>query len=182
MEQTDSRVNEGKSEEEEVKEENQTKDSNFECNICLDFIREPVVTYCGHLYCWPCIFAWIEHGEKPCPVCKSAVSKEKLIPIYGKENKNQVDPRTQIPDRPVGQRTEPTAQPNQHMFQVNAMVDGFSLVGGSGVGLFPLLMSSFTQPYGSAPPGAQSLEEDRQSALPRLFMACGMALVLLLLM
>jgi hypothetical protein len=30
--------------------------SPFECNICLELAREPVVTYCGHLYCWPCLY------------------------------------------------------------------------------------------------------------------------------
>ena len=24
----------------------------FECNICLEDVREPIVTQCGHLYCW----------------------------------------------------------------------------------------------------------------------------------
>jgi E3 ubiquitin-protein ligase RNF5 len=28
----------------------------FECNICYELSREPVVTYCGHLYCWPCLY------------------------------------------------------------------------------------------------------------------------------
>ncbi|CAN0221132.1 unnamed protein product, partial [Ectocarpus fasciculatus] len=32
------------------------EDSYFECNICLDGVREPVVTRCGHLFCWPCLY------------------------------------------------------------------------------------------------------------------------------
>ena len=29
---------------------------NFDCNVCYDTAREPVVTMCGHLYCWPCLY------------------------------------------------------------------------------------------------------------------------------
>jgi hypothetical protein len=36
------------------------KDENdaglFECNICLEMAKEPIVTLCGHLFCWPCLF------------------------------------------------------------------------------------------------------------------------------
>jgi len=28
----------------------------FECKICLEEACEPVVTRCGHLYCWACIY------------------------------------------------------------------------------------------------------------------------------
>ena len=28
----------------------------FECNICLDLASHPVITLCGHLYCWPCLY------------------------------------------------------------------------------------------------------------------------------
>mmetsp|Transcript_11894 Transcript_11894/g.46063 ORF Transcript_11894/g.46063 Transcript_11894/m.46063 type:complete len:139 (-) Transcript_11894:2778-3194(-) len=30
--------------------------SYFECNICLELAQEPIVTQCGHLYCWSCIY------------------------------------------------------------------------------------------------------------------------------
>jgi len=66
----------------------------FDCNICLDSVQDPVVTLCGHLYCWPCIYKWIQFqnasSEKPeyqnpqCPVCKAEVSQKTLVPLYGR--------------------------------------------------------------------------------------------------
>jgi E3 ubiquitin-protein ligase RNF5 len=67
---------------------------DFECNICLDSVHDPVVTLCGHLFCWPCIYKWLEvqgvssetHEPLPqqCPVCKSEVSQDTLVPLYGR--------------------------------------------------------------------------------------------------
>jgi E3 ubiquitin-protein ligase RNF5 len=31
----------------------ESKESLFECNICLDTASQPVITLCGHLFCWP---------------------------------------------------------------------------------------------------------------------------------
>ncbi|KAL7216019.1 hypothetical protein ACSBR1_028044 [Camellia fascicularis] len=66
----------------------------FDCNICLDSVQDPVVTLCGHLYCWPCIYKWIHFQsvsaenpdqQKPqCPVCKAQVSQRSLVPLYGR--------------------------------------------------------------------------------------------------
>ncbi|XP_031113144.1 E3 ubiquitin-protein ligase RMA1H1-like [Ipomoea triloba] len=67
----------------------------FDCHICLDPVQDPVVTFCGHLYCWPCIYKWIhsqtvvsedteEHKHPQCPVCKAEVSEKTLIPLYGR--------------------------------------------------------------------------------------------------
>lgn len=71
-------------------ETNSSSDA-FECNICLDLVQDPVVTFCGHLYCWPCIYRWISScNENPdpeqaqCPVCKADVSEKTLIPLYGR--------------------------------------------------------------------------------------------------
>ncbi|KAI6232652.1 Zinc finger domain containing protein [Aphelenchoides fujianensis] len=81
--------------------------SKFDCNICLEAANDPVVSLCGHLYCWPCLHQWLEiKASNPfCPVCKSVISKEKVVPIYGKSGDN-TDPRTKAPPRPAGQRTE----------------------------------------------------------------------------
>ncbi|WMV49050.1 hypothetical protein MTR67_042435 [Solanum verrucosum] len=67
----------------------------FECNICLDLANDPVVTLCGHLYCWPCIYKWIQlhsiPSENPsqrhlqCPVCKADVSERSMVPLYGRD-------------------------------------------------------------------------------------------------
>lgn len=64
----------------------------FDCNICLESAHEPVVTLCGHLYCWPCIYKWLhvqsaslasdEHPQ--CPVCKSEISHTAMVPLYGR--------------------------------------------------------------------------------------------------
>lgn len=34
----------------------------FDCNICLESVEDPVVTQCGHLYCWKCLYKWFEPG------------------------------------------------------------------------------------------------------------------------
>jgi E3 ubiquitin-protein ligase RNF5 len=67
----------------------------FECNICLDTASQPVITLCGHLFCWSCIYQWITSSTRlcnTCPVCKSGIQQEKLIPIYTRGGDN-VDPR-----------------------------------------------------------------------------------------
>ncbi|KAA8526837.1 hypothetical protein F0562_008934 [Nyssa sinensis] len=106
----------------------------FECNICLDSVHDPVVTLCGHLYCWPCIYKWLhvqssalESDEQPkCPVCKANISHSSLVPLYGRgtspsesdAKKPQLD--LVIPRRPpaLGVHTvvtSMTSHPNQQL-------------------------------------------------------------------
>ncbi|KIY95969.1 RING finger protein [Monoraphidium neglectum] len=86
-------------------------ESAFECNICLDLAKEPVVTLCGHLFCWPCLYRWmqVQSYTRACPVCKAGVEVDKVIPIYGRGS--DFDPRQAeavkvqpVPPRPAGQR------------------------------------------------------------------------------
>ena len=37
----------------------------FECNVCLELASEPVVTLCGHLYCWPCLYRCVSAALQP---------------------------------------------------------------------------------------------------------------------
>ncbi|KAK4584380.1 hypothetical protein RGQ29_022205 [Quercus rubra] len=108
---------------------------DFECNICFELAQDPIVTLCGHLFCWPCLYRWLHHHShsQECPVCKAIVEEEKLVPLYGR-GKTQTDPRSKsypgidIPNRPAGQRpaTAPPPEPNQFNFSNY----GFGLVGG----------------------------------------------------
>lgn len=119
-------------------------DSMYVCNICLDIAKDAVVSMCGHLYCWPCLNCWLE--TKPvsskCPVCKAAISKEKVIPLYGRNSEKQQDPRAKIPPRPQGQRTEPDANVGFQGFQ-NFDQGGFHLSFGIGAFPFGFFASSF---------------------------------------
>ena len=51
---------------------------------------------------WPCIFQWMEaRRQSPtCPVCKSVIDKERLIPLYGRGNSTGADPRYTDPATP----------------------------------------------------------------------------------
>lgn len=92
----------------------------MDCNICLDCVQDPVVTFCGHLYCWPCIYKWIHFQSAvsedshqvhiQCPVCKAKVSKETLIPLHGRvrntkpSKRRAPQPGQVIPQRPHNPR------------------------------------------------------------------------------
>jgi len=85
--------------------------SPLECNICYEESIEPVTTHCGHIFCWSCVYKWIEvkRGNAECPNCKNTITKEKLIPLYPKnydENKRNSDAPNGVPKRPLASREE----------------------------------------------------------------------------
>ncbi|CAL9690808.1 unnamed protein product [Knipowitschia caucasica] len=110
--------------------------ATFECNICLDTARDAVISLCGHLFCWPCLHQWLETrpSRQQCPVCKAGISRDKVIPLYGRGSSSQDDPRLKTPPRPPGQRTEPESRGGGGMFQ--GLGDtGFHM--SFGIGAFP---------------------------------------------
>ncbi|XP_027347145.1 E3 ubiquitin-protein ligase RMA1H1-like [Abrus precatorius] len=121
----------------------------FECNICLECVREPVVTLCGHLYCWPCIYKWLhfqritleneQEEKRQCPVCKSEVSQSSLVPLYGRgPSTTSSGGKTHkvgmvIPQRPKGPRLHNTTSvyyhpnnPYHHSQQFNSISNGYT--------------------------------------------------------
>lgn len=133
---------------------------DFECNICFDLAQDPIVTLCGHLYCWPCLYRWLRlHSQShECPVCKALIQEEKLVPLYGR-GRTSTDPRSkpipgvEIPSRPAGQRPETAPPPVSNAFPnlgfghvggffpgATASFGNFTMSAGFG-GLFPSLFS-----------------------------------------
>lgn len=108
-----------KSSSEVIADSDRNASSGFDCNICLDWVQDPVVTLCGHLYCWPCIYKWLhfqstsldnEQQKPQCPVCKSEVSQSSLVPLYGRgqtamPSTEKLRQGTVIPQRPHGPRS-----------------------------------------------------------------------------
>lgn len=99
----------------DVEKDSGDKESFFDCNICLDLARDPVLTSCGHLYCWACLYRWlhVDVTVKECPVCKGEVTDENVIPIYGRGNnthKPDEDPSFKVPLRPHARRIESLRQ------------------------------------------------------------------------
>ncbi|MCJ1397118.1 peroxisome biogenesis factor 10 [Xylographa trunciseda] len=52
------------------------------CTLCLEELKDPSVTTCGHVFCWSCIADWIR--EKPeCPLCRQAILSQHILPLRG---------------------------------------------------------------------------------------------------
>eukprot|EP01006_Ploeotia_vitrea_P021869 TRINITY_DN54282_c0_g1_i1.p2 TRINITY_DN54282_c0_g1~~TRINITY_DN54282_c0_g1_i1.p2 ORF type:complete len:179 (-),score=34.21 TRINITY_DN54282_c0_g1_i1:1399-1911(-) len=148
---------------------------NFECNICFDPAKEPVVTVCGHLFCWKCLFEWIEKKEE-CPVCKAGCDKTKIIPMYGRGNAKPKDQGADIPERPKGRRP-----PNNTDSWRDRFFGGFQGGGGGGfgggssfffVGGFPFMpMFMWSSGGGGQQPAQPMTPEERRAMKSKLIIA-----------
>ncbi|KAL9236406.1 hypothetical protein vseg_011082 [Gypsophila vaccaria] len=110
--------------------ESGSSDSAFNCSICFESAHDPVVTLCGHLYCWACIFKWLhvqtsssEPGhQQACPVCKASISDSSMIPLYCNSPSNtDSSPRNPrrdaIPPRPTSSGLQISNQLPSNLFQ-----------------------------------------------------------------
>eukprot|EP00026_Physarum_polycephalum_P010093 Phypoly_transcript_10244.p1 GENE.Phypoly_transcript_10244~~Phypoly_transcript_10244.p1 ORF type:complete len:202 (+),score=40.01 Phypoly_transcript_10244:45-650(+) len=188
-----SSTNENNNNNNENNNANNEENSMFECNICLEQSTEPVITLCGHLFCWVCIYKWMQTQQRPqCPVCKSAITTEKLIPLYGR-GKEQNDPRKKIPEgmpnRPSGHHAEPSPHhPHQNFgFSPFGTPLASGQVGGisfsAGIGFFPSLFglqfqfpNNPTYSHNTPPP-----PEDPHLFISRMFLLLAIFILIFLL-
>ncbi|KAL7717005.1 RING-type E3 ubiquitin transferase [Entamoeba marina] len=140
---------------ENVNIDDQNNSPSFQCMICLDQAKNAVVTQCGHMYCWECLEQWLNQ-QHTCPICKSEVTKENVIPIYN--SADSTDPRNS--SRPSGHYTEPPPQQPRNQFPFAPFLAGnvsmFSM--GFGSGGFVMNMNTNTRNR----PQRQLTEEERQ--------------------
>ncbi|USP79689.1 hypothetical protein yc1106_06963 [Curvularia clavata] len=56
--------------------------ANRKCTLCLEEMKDPSVTTCGHVFCWTCIGDWAR--EKPeCPLCRQTCLVQHVLPLRG---------------------------------------------------------------------------------------------------
>lgn len=154
----------------------------FECNICLDTARDAVVSMCGHLFCWPCLHQWLETrpNRQTCPVCKAGISRDQVVPIYGRGSNDKRDPRDKLPPRPQGQRAEPEVQGGFPGFGFND--GGFHMSFGIGAFPFGMFASTFNFNNGRpAPPPPGSVQHREEQILSKFFLLVAMLFIVWLL-
>lgn len=172
----------------------------FDCSICLDFAVDPVVTLCGHLYCWPCIYKWMQVENttpQQCPVCKSPLSQNTLVPLY---SRGSTKPRTKtegldIPSRPAVLRDviassaanndglhPPMQQHHHHHYYPLQLGTAGGVLGGLAIAILPLVtrnnqnagemyMSRLNHLMPSATSASQRMQERRvEDSLHQIWM------------
>lgn len=52
------------------------------CTLCLEAMKDPAVTTCGHVFCWSCVGDWLR--EQPmCPLCRQSALVQHVLPLRG---------------------------------------------------------------------------------------------------
>uniref|UniRef100_A0A452RJ21 E3 ubiquitin-protein ligase RNF n=1 Tax=Ursus americanus TaxID=9643 RepID=A0A452RJ21_URSAM len=131
---------------------------------------------------WPCLHQWLETrpNRQVCPVCKAGISRDKVIPLYGRGSTGQQDPREKTPPRPQGQRPEPE---NRGGFQGFGFGDGgFQMSFGIGAFPFGIFATAFNINDGRPPPAVPGTPQyvDEQF-LSRLFLFVALVIMFWLL-
>ncbi|XP_013107963.1 TNF receptor-associated factor 6 [Stomoxys calcitrans] len=55
-------------------------DSRYECAICMNWLNEPVLTKCGHLFCKSCLNSWLRNKSQWCPMDNKKITENDIFP------------------------------------------------------------------------------------------------------
>ncbi|KAF2857405.1 hypothetical protein K470DRAFT_260839 [Piedraia hortae CBS 480.64] len=52
------------------------------CTLCLEALKDPAATTCGHVFCWTCITDWLRQ-QPLCPLCRQTALVQHVLPLQG---------------------------------------------------------------------------------------------------
>jgi len=57
-----------------------TSSQQRKCILCLDAMKDPSVTTCGHVFCWNCIRDWLVRSPE-CPLCRQSCGTSHVLAL-----------------------------------------------------------------------------------------------------
>lgn len=80
MEQSTGKGDSSTAQESSIDDTYMTPDARFECPICLAWLRDPILTSCGHRFCRNCMDSWLKGKNPCCPVDGMKLTKDDIFP------------------------------------------------------------------------------------------------------
>lgn len=72
--------------------ENKSKISDENCPICHSEFEDPIITDCGHHFCFECINQVLDFNKKECPICRQIINKSKIFKLEAvNKDENVID-------------------------------------------------------------------------------------------
>jgi rubrerythrin len=88
-----------------------------ECTVCMEVMKDPLITSCGHWFCSECVTGVLDSQLHMCPICRTRTTNKNLIKLIGWQAKTfpTLVPSAIKPDTTVG-----ALQPADEASEVNS--------------------------------------------------------------
>ena len=57
-----------------------------ECTVCMEVMKDPLITSCGHWFCGECVTGVLDSQLHMCPICRTRTTNRNLIKLVGWQN------------------------------------------------------------------------------------------------